>query len=164
MERSEAKKNAEAIPQDDFGTIDQYTPELQRLLVLAVLINENSPEKEFPISFTSILVAFLIANDPISRWFQDYVQQAGIAVDAILADDKKNLDHKKLEEVRKRGIPEEVLKSLSRQKKTASAKGFLVVASGYLHTVSDQKQENLLDVRHLMGAYIYSSSHFDEFK
>lgn len=133
-------------------------------MVRAVLINENSPEKEFPISFTSILVAFLIADDPISRWFQDYVQQAGVAVDAILADNNKNLDPQKLEEVSKRGIPEEVLKSLSQQKKTASAKGFLNVAYDYLHTVSDQKQGNLLDVRHLMGAYIYSSSHFEELK
>lgn len=75
-----------------FNPLKQATKPLQRLLGRAVLISKTSQEdlviaavekkaiqEKFPYSFTSILLAFLVTDDPISRWFQAYVDRADVS-------------------------------------------------------------------------------------
>ena len=69
------------------SNIPRCSPELKRLLARAKLINRYY-EKEFDISFSSMLLAFLVSNDIISRWFSDYVKRAGIDVGRILEERK----------------------------------------------------------------------------
>jgi hypothetical protein len=133
-----------------FDRISQATTSLKHLLGKAVLINKISPEK-FDLSFTRILVAFHVADDPISHWFKDYVEQAGVAFDDILA--YKKLDHEKLEEIAKHEPPEEFPKRPPSM--TSSAKIILTKATELMQAVSRGEEANHLDVHHLMGAYIY---------
>ena len=66
-----------------------YSQEIKRLLARSKLINEYY-EKDFDISFSSIFLAFLANDDPISRWFSGYVKVGGIDVQRILEERNVN--------------------------------------------------------------------------
>ncbi len=135
-----------------FDPLSEATPQLQRLLGKAALISEISPE-DFDISFTSTLIAFLYSDDPLSRWFQEYVKEKNVAVEEILR--YKNLDREELEiTLKKKKVGKEFPESSSEYplSVTMSMDEIFSEARKLMRTVS---KKGLLDVRHLMGAYIY---------
>jgi hypothetical protein len=128
----------------------QMTPELRSLLVKASLVNENSLEN-FDYSFTSIFLAFLVANDPMSRWFQEYVKQADIRISEIIK--WKGLPPTALDRIRE--LPESITMPDRRPSVTSSAQAIFNYASSLMKMTAGQKKQPL-DTRHIIGAYIYA--------
>jgi len=114
------------------------------------LVSEISRER-FDLSFTITLVAFLISDDPVSRWFQEYTRRAEVKVDEILA--AQEIDPTRLDEMAGRELTEELLKRGPTV--TASARSIFTEAAELMREVSGAEEPALLDVRHVMGAYIY---------
>jgi hypothetical protein len=50
----------------------QYDPELERLCRIAASVGAER-RRSAPLSFTALVIAFLFAEDKVSRWFQNYV-------------------------------------------------------------------------------------------
>ena len=131
------------------------TPQLADLLARAALITAGSDES-FTWSFSSILLAFLASPEPVSVWFQTYVKWAQILVDLILSHKKVTLT--RLADVRSRILEEnEIREMLARGRQlgwTDSAQTMLNEAETLMERTSGRR-DGPLDVRHLMGAYIY---------
>jgi hypothetical protein len=53
-----------------------------KILCITIVINEGSSEY-FRISFTSILLAFLVSDDHISKWFQENAEKRKLGTDDI---------------------------------------------------------------------------------
>jgi len=75
------------IPVKEFPS----TRALALLLARATLINNEARERGFEksgfdISFKSMLLAFLISDDPWSQWFKPYVQAKTARVDELLRE------------------------------------------------------------------------------
>ena len=79
--------------------LTNMTKDLKQLFIRAVFINESRSES-YTFSFTSILLAFLVSNDPISKWFQEYTEKKEIKIEEIL--DYRKISKDKLEEIRNR--------------------------------------------------------------
>lgn len=92
------------------------TPSLAQLLALAARIARKNQE-DSDISFSSILIAFLYSNIPLSRWFNDYVREAQIDVDPLLS--KQNLHHEELSRIANQPITENELAESWRQTSSA---------------------------------------------
>jgi hypothetical protein len=123
---------------------------LARLLVQAGRIN-RSYEPEFDATFSSMLLAFLVSDDPLSAWFKRYVREAGVAVEELL--ERRKLDEMDLEGIAARPILPEELEETHLQTRSAAA---LFRAAQDIRTTVDPRQPSPpLDVRHLMAAYIY---------
>lgn len=143
-------------------TLNPPTDELERLLKISAKINEKSPEgfkEKFAYSFSSILLAFFIAKDPISVWFQNYAKNNKIDIKNIL--DFKKINYNSWEKIIESDINRQ---SNDMENWTDSARGVWSIAQNYVNQLykiqlSIQKQETqqtmLLDVRHIMAAYIY---------
>jgi hypothetical protein len=148
--------------EDDFGDSESFLPkqmtvELRSLLVKARLINENSQE-EFDYSFTSIFLAFLIANDPNSRSFQQYVKQTDIRIFEIIKS--KGLP----QTVLLRGSHESISTPERRPTITRSVQAIFRFALSLMMAIRGQREQSL-DTRHVMGAYIYAPyTHEEELK
>ena len=122
------------------------TPALAHLLAKATRINQ-AYEKEFDLSFSSMLLAFLTADDPLSLWFGRYVKDAGIAIDKIL--EQRKLKRATLEEIAAQPLSEiELSRVTSARRWTTSSEKLLEQANVLTPSI--------IDVRHLMAAYIYN--------
>jgi hypothetical protein len=144
-----------AQPPFDLGDPSQVSRELSKLLGRAVLITRGSEEGKqgLDISFTTLLAAFLVSDDPISLWFQRYVQVGGVNRQAIL--DSKALSPQLLEEVRQDEEPRKhVMETVNM---TDSVSAILRQAQGLRGDLGNDPDEPL-DVRHVMGVYIYRPS------
>jgi KAP family P-loop domain len=147
-----------AIEKKDF--FDPWQPggmtvDLRRLVDYANLIYEHSStriyQNDIDIDFTTMLLAFLISSDPISGWFQVYVRQADIAIDDILK--LKGLSHKKVfEEIPTLQTPNRPPNFKPRL--TRAADSIFKLAVDLMQTIT-LRTPMVLDVRHIMGAYIY---------
>src|SRR5215207_3098817 len=135
----------DTVPKDSPSTVA-----LARLLVQARRINE-SYEAGFDVTFSSMLLAFLASDDPLSVWFQGYVRKAGVAVKVLL--ERRKLDETTLESIATRPIAPEELEETHRQ--TQSAEQLFRAARDFRAAVHPQEPSAPLDVRHLMAAYIY---------
>ncbi|HEY3230707.1 MAG TPA: toll/interleukin-1 receptor domain-containing protein, partial [Roseiflexaceae bacterium] len=125
------------------------TAALARLLARATRINHGYEEK-FDVTFSSILLAFLADDDPLSRWFQRYVREANIAVDALMV--ARKLDRATLDRDAAQPVAAQELDVPRRQ--TSSARALFEAAREFSETISRNSDEPL-DVCHLMAAYIY---------
>jgi hypothetical protein len=141
---------------------EQTSEELDELVKLALFIYESYPphkhRNEYNIDFTSILLAFLYARNDLSDWFRIYVRQANIKIKDIHA--YKDLNPATLEEQienlrRTNSIVLSQRLSYSALRPTYSAKRAFAIAQQYMQQTKDESAEPILDVRHLMGAYIY---------
>lgn len=131
------------------------TPTLAALLARAARINARY-ENDFDVTFSSVLLAFLASDDPLSRWFQTYVEDARIRIDALLKNRK--LDTDSLKRIAAEPLPESEIDAVRRQ--TSSAVSLIGAAEDLRNRVADQENEPL-DVRHLMAAYIYRPVHHE---
>lgn len=133
--------------------------ELAKLLVRAFELTEGRAElDDFSFSFTSILLAFLASDDPLCRWFQEFVSTAGSSFEALLVH--RNVPRDLLALVRNKSVgPREfarLLTKLPRPTWTSSAQAVWESALELKRRVNST--EAPLDVRHLMGVYIYRPS------
>lgn len=129
--------------------IGNYSPDMERLLSRSASINEYY-EKGFDISFTSLFLAFLVSDDLVSQWFQNYVKQAGINVNAIL--EEHGLDRRIMDDIASE-VPPRQQGSL---RMTSSARRFLQTADQLRQRLADAGENQPLDVLHLMAVFIYS--------
>lgn len=125
----------------------QADHELHALLARAYSLRQNSNEDPaIDYSFTIILIGFLAAEDPVSRWFQRYVADANISVDAIYSS--KSIKREDVE----RSIPTEV-PFAQRGRFTTSAQSIFGEAIRFRDQTGSASVP--LGTRHLMAAYIY---------
>ena len=124
--------------------------ELKRLLARAKLINQHY-EKDFDISFSSILLAFLVSDDPFSRWFSDYVKGVGIDVGRLL--EERKVSQPILEDIASHEILQDQLPASYRQ--TISTTIYIDIADKYRESIARGDKTYPLEVHHLMAVYIY---------
>lgn len=124
--------------------------ELKRLLTKAKLINQYY-EKDYDISFSSMLLAFLVGDDPISRWFSNYVKKVGIDVGRLL--EERKVSQRILEDIASRPILPDHLPAFYRQ--TTSTKIYLCMADKYRESLAKGDKTYPLQVHHLMAVHIY---------
>ena len=123
---------------------------LKRLLARAKLINQHY-EKDFDISFSSMLLSFLVSDDPFSRWFRDYVKVVGIDVGRLL--EERRVSQKILEYIASPTVlPERTLDSY---RLTTSTTIYLDMADKYRESLAKGDTTYPLQVHHLMAVYIY---------
>ena len=132
------------------SNIPNCSLELKRLLARAKLINQYY-EKDFDISFSSILLAFLISDDPVSRWFSNYVKTMGINVGILL--EERKVSQQILEDIASHTILPDQLPVSYRQ--TTSTTIYLGMAEKYRESLTRGDKTYPLQVHHLMAAYIY---------
>jgi hypothetical protein len=120
-----------------------YSPALQRLLSRSASINSYY-ERDFDISFSSLFLALLCSDDPVSLWFQAYIKKARINRNSILKERRLSMQ-----------IMEEIARSLPPTPRsprlTTSAQRYLQAADQLRHRLGARD----LDVRHLMAVFIY---------
>lgn len=133
------------VPEEDPATIA-----LARLLAKAASINQHF-ETNFDVTFSSMLLAFLACDDALSQWFRNYVAEAKVEVGALLK--QRNLDPEKLAAIASQVVTENELSRIWRQ--TVSARNLFAAGREFLQRTSPAQPTVALDVRHLMGAYIY---------
>jgi len=138
-----------ATADDKTSQVIPSTGELQRLRTRAALIHEVG-KKQFAYDFTDLLLACVVADDDVSQWFHDYAKKAGVKVDQM---------------AKKQGVPDDIerLRQLSDPVSAVgrepawvspSAKEILGDAEELLQKTAGHSN-TLLDVRHVMGAFIY---------
>ena len=122
---------------------------LREVLLRASMIGEHMGDG-FDLSFTSILLGFLASQTPLSRWFQAYVADVGVDVDAMLA--RIHAGRRLLEDVAGRSV-----KSLSvtDTRPTVSAENIIRGAVSLRDQFIGEQPSNELHQRHVMAAYIY---------
>ncbi|MBV9209114.1 MAG: TIR domain-containing protein, partial [Acidobacteria bacterium] len=132
------------------------SPALAYLLAKATRIN-HALGQEFDLSFSSMLLAFLASDDLLSRWFSRYVKDADIAIDELLK--ARTLDRATLERIASDPFSEMELSKLDYPRvRTESAQRLFDAArelSNSYNSVEDKYPVTVVDVRHLMAAYIY---------
>lgn len=138
----------------------EATHGLARLLARAARLQPKTGEK-FEVSFSLLLFAFLAADDPLSKWFNRYVRDGKFPAEQFFK--RRNLDRATLEPIAARPLTETELSTLDKPRlRTASVRQLFGYAESLRVDVSDKSKGAdavpLLDVRHLMAAYIYGSS------
>lgn len=133
------------------------TPDLANLMALAALIRMQASdigtgsEEPFNVSFSWLLLAFLAADNPLSQWFKRYVDDAELTLKPLYEQAQVN---EKVINIVATGpitaIELDTVKGI-----TASTYSLLTIANKLLNTVSAGASQPLLDVRHVIGAYIY---------
>jgi hypothetical protein len=136
------------------------TRALAQLLARATLINSEARERGyrksgFDISFKSMLLAFLISDDPWSQWFQPYVQAKAATVDKLL-EERHFRGRKEFEELDRHAIRSDTeLEMAAVLQQTPDGGSLIDAATELRNETGRQNSGELLDVRHLIGAYIY---------
>jgi hypothetical protein len=138
------------MPIEPFSNVPNCSLELKRLLARAKLINRHY-EKDFDISFSSMLLAFLISDDPFSRWFRDYVNGVEIDVGRLL--EERKVSQQILEDIAHCAILPDQPPASYRQ--TTSTTIYLDIADKYRESLAKGDKTFPLQVHHLMAVYIY---------
>jgi hypothetical protein len=116
---------------------------------LCAWIGENGGD-DAQVSFTGILLTFLAASDPISRWFQDYVKRRTIAIGEVLQSKGFN----SLEELRQlaaTSVPADG--PMTKKPWTPSAREVLTASDALAQRVGGEGAP--IGIRHVMGAYCH---------
>ena len=138
------------IPADISSGISNCSLELRRLLDRARLINHYY-EREFYISFSSMFLAFLANRDPVSQWFKEYVEGAGIDVKRIL--NERHVNQQIIEDIASRTLLPDLMQPTYRQ--TTSTTIYLSFADKFRESLAKGDATYQLNVHHLMAVYIY---------
>lgn len=155
----------QALPPEPRGA--RYDAELEVLCRIAASVGAEGREPA-PLSFTALMIAFLFAEDPVSRWFQGYVVRpdpATPAVDVAAILRSKNVRAETrsvhLEHARASLLPITTpLFSMSARRMLDGARELALAEAGA------RDAEPLIGVRHLMAAYIsrVPSDHRDQLR
>jgi len=106
---------------------------------------------EAQVSFTGVLLTFLVAADAISRWFQTYVVRQNVAVDDMLSS-KGFASLESLKNLVVTHTPSEAETRLKRPW-TPSAREVLTASDALAQRVGGE--HCAIGIRHLMGAYCH---------
>ncbi len=131
----------------EFESEVDYSPQLQHLLSRSAQINSYY-EKDFDVSFSSLLLAFLLSEDIVSQWFQAYVKSAEINVQKIL--EESGLNQKIMEDILRA-----TLLDLQPARMTTSARRYLQTAEEFRQQLAGRIEAGPLDTHHLMAVFIY---------
>ncbi len=134
--------------------LTNMTKDLKHLLVRAAFINENTSQS-YSFSFTSILLAFLVSHDPISKWFQEYAEKKEIKIDDIL--NYREISKDKLQEIREKQISDDNVANLSFGSSVTKSGRDIFDKTLEIQKGSNNGQYADMGVRHIMGAYIYNN-------
>jgi hypothetical protein len=144
----------------DYLASREISMDLERLIARAVIIDQYF-NKEI-LEFVPLLLAFLLNDDKVSRWFQSYIEQKKIDVTRIMLEklNKKTFDYIANYQLPPLNI---LIGTLSL---STSAKDFLDSAMIFHDELLKSKglEVNIshgsypLNVHHLMGAIIYTPS------
>ena len=129
--------------------VGSYSPELSRLLARSKLINKHY-EEDFDISFSSLFLAFLVNDDIISKWFQDYVNESKVKINIIL--EERKITKQLMEE-----IAEFQPSDLDHRnyRLTTSAETYLRIAENFRQGLLLGNKAYSLNTHHLMAVFIY---------
>jgi hypothetical protein len=146
---------AEGSPTPDTWPVTQ---DLSSVLgVAAAATTVSAAPEQFDVSFSTILYGFLAGPGACCQFFQSYAGEAGLNRRALLA--RKHLTEEQLHALA--GTPP--LDPATPLQYTRSAKTLLTNAKALRDEVSSAPTPSPIDVRHLMGAYIYRpAGHGDE--
>jgi KAP family P-loop domain len=136
---------------DDTSTVHkvEVTEDLARLVDTASHLSHAAPAREkFDLTFSTLFFSFMTARDPCSQFFQQYAETAHLNRSALLA--RKGFDAQSFEAAAA-NVPGAV--DTSPRLATRSARTLVQNAQQLMNETSVHRR--LLDVRHLMGAYIY---------
>jgi hypothetical protein len=125
------------------------SPALERLLAISMVADRHS-ESNVDYSFTSILTAFLIAQDPFSKWFQDFVRCENIPTDDVFVH--LNIEPAMFEEIR---TTSERRIAFEGKLRIAYSPESILGQSLQLLKKTNLRESSMLDVRHVMAAFIY---------
>jgi hypothetical protein len=129
------------------------TEALARLLARAAIIYRAAEGREdMDFSFTSVMLALLVSEDPISRWFSGYVQSHDVRVDAML--ERRGLTRQRFEQVAAEPIPDDLFATQLRPSEAGQES--LGRADDLRAQISPGEADT--DVRHFVAAHIYFSS------
>ena len=129
----------------------QADSEVQTLLARVYTIRQvSSEDPNIDYSFTLLLIGFRASDDPVSRWFQKYTQDAGIRVSAIY--NAKSVKREDVEHASPTSVPYG-----KRQRFTESTRHIFSEAIRLMGRTGGipTSAAPLLGVRHVMAAYIY---------
>jgi hypothetical protein len=123
--------------------------EMIRFHDLCAWIGERGGD-EAQVSFTGVLLTFLVAADPISRWFQNYMAKRNIAVDDMLSS-KGFASRASLETLAAAYTPSGA--TMRKKPWTPSAREVLTASDALSQRVGGEGCA--IGIRHLMGAYCH---------
>lgn len=132
--------------------------DLRYVLARAAQITHALGEDRYDLTFTSVLVAFLVSPGAVSDWFKRYILggEANANVERLLGDAK--LNQSSIVEFANRSMTE-YLQNVEKFKAAPDFEGILKNARGLLsnvqRTVDERSKTTNLATRHMMGAYIY---------
>lgn len=136
---------------------EKLTSDLKQLMQVAIFIKKRflmDNEKDIEINFTTLLLSFLYLDDDISNWFQQYVRKAGIEIDKIYTDNK--CSRKEIEiEIQDFEYSNDLL--IKPPSGSRSARVLFREARDIMQDTSIDQTTTILDVRHIMAAYIYGN-------
>lgn len=102
------------------------------------------------VSFTGILLTFLVASDPVSRWFQEYVTRRTIAIGDIL----QSKGFQSIDDVRTLAAAYVVADGpMAKKPWTPSAREVLTASDALAQRVGGEGAP--IGIRHMMGAYCH---------
>lgn len=102
------------------------------------------------VSFTGILLTFLVAVDPVSRWFQDYVTRRPITIgDMLLSKGFRSIEG--LRELAAAHLPPDG--PMTKKPWTPSAREVLTASGALAQRVGGEGAP--IGIRHVMGAYCH---------
>jgi hypothetical protein len=128
----------------------QLEKEMAGFIDLCAWIGEKGGD-EAQVSFTGVLLTFLVAADTISQWFQTYVVRQKVAVDEMLS----SKGFASLESLKTLVATHTPLDGGTRLKRpwTPSAREVLTASDALAQRVGDE--HSAIGIRHLMGAYCH---------
>jgi signal transduction histidine kinase len=136
------------------------SPELNEVLFKTALVNEYR-EKEFQLSFTSVLLGFITSRTPMGQWLAKYITSNKIDVDDMMSS--RNVTPDILERISYAEMPSEPREL----RQTVSVRSLFEAATGFQRRVSGANfggtglladyaaKSDQLGERHLLAAYIY---------
>lgn len=132
---------------EDIWQLSGMTKGLRILFNRSVLLNNFAEQKE-KYNFQSILIAFMLCDDYTSQWFQKYIE-SGTQFQNMISFFLSGKPIEKLREI----PPDDKLADPSGW--TQTAKMGIMGRAIELKSSTAKSSQNPLDVRHIMGAYIY---------
>lgn len=167
---SSAESSSSVPPQVGFpalGLADYkgVPPSEQLLHFLVQLVASGRHDRDLDFTFSSILTLFLFSADPVAVWFQAYVKEVGVSIDAIVSHSK--VGPQTIEALRLRPQTDREAWALLSSRKvptwSSSSKRLIEEASQIAQRTAAARDPSL-EPRHLMAAFIYSETgHEDQF-
>jgi hypothetical protein len=157
QEASRQDRQPESLPVEivNHAAARHYPPglrpeeEMRRFHDLCAWIGERGGD-DAQVSFTGVLLTFLVAPDPISRWFQGYVEKRKIALD----DMRSSKGFRTPEELERMAAAYTPSGATMRKKPwTPSAREVLAASDALAQRVGGEGCA--IGIRHLMGAYCH---------